>query len=576
MAAIMRPILQAMKLYAGGYCKMVVIEVKEFLRSHSSIQFIGLALTPACNYSCFLGDKEFETLTITGEANERQILESLRRYTNRSVYMHATLRALFPSTSEMSLPREDLLKLILLALKQNPDDADVYDAGLSCVFNLLNHELGTKVHPTCLKEIVNRTLQAMTNFPRDVKYCAATAADDGHPSVSMRTINVINSLEVGLEMVSPNIARKSPLQWGDMDVQIQKLAVYILYRLRKKKILEDMISDFDNAATLIMESLCSFDVPGMTYRCVYMLSSLTAKISTSDIVLRNRMDLCFYNGANNRELPDGKIIFGSSITQYIKYGIERIKTKISIDLGSNRRYIQKVLQIVEKSIVNHQIELFLEDLLFMFGNLTVNSSVACQVFVSEGGFELFLRLFQTSHDLASCEKEEVEHLLLQTLFNMVTEEELHPSIMCLDLLLVLKQLMQSDFNFVKFMAATVLSQLACKGENKRFMEDSKTGILDHLNRLGLSWQHPEEQLIYCRSLNIFFPLLNCFETPAVQLWALRLIEHSCMKNGQLYCRMLEDEGGITILCKLAEDSQTNESAVRIIRAILQMVEQNTQ
>ncbi|KAL3887085.1 hypothetical protein ACJMK2_027041 [Sinanodonta woodiana] len=129
----------------------------QFLKSHYNIQFLGLALTRACRYPLFLGDKDSElktNITVTGEANERQLLECLRRYAaNRQTYVK---RALFK-----------LYSLLLLAIKQNPNHNVIQALALSCILNLLKTELEPNVHPSCLKDIVCHTLRAMANFPRN-------------------------------------------------------------------------------------------------------------------------------------------------------------------------------------------------------------------------------------------------------------------------------------------------------------------------------------------------------------------------------------------------------------------------
>ena len=38
----------------------------------------------------------------------------------------------------------------------------------------------------------------------------------------------------------------------------------------------------------------------------------------------------------------------------------------------------------------------------------------------------------------------------------------------------------------------------------------------------------------CRSFNPFFPLLECFHTPGVQLWAAWAMQHVCSKNGKTH------------------------------------------
>lgn len=50
---------------------------------------------------------------MTGEATLKQLMESLRRYTPRSVYVQKTLFKLFGLSSGLSEPREDIIKVLI-------------------------------------------------------------------------------------------------------------------------------------------------------------------------------------------------------------------------------------------------------------------------------------------------------------------------------------------------------------------------------------------------------------------------------------------------------------------------------
>ena len=52
---------------------------------------------------------------VTGEANEEQLLESLRRYTNRAIYVQRTLYHLFSVTQFFDQARLDIVKVRLTA-----------------------------------------------------------------------------------------------------------------------------------------------------------------------------------------------------------------------------------------------------------------------------------------------------------------------------------------------------------------------------------------------------------------------------------------------------------------------------
>lgn len=50
---------------------------------------------------------------MTGEATLKQLMESLRRYTPRSVYVQKTLFKLFGLSSGLAEPREDIIKVLI-------------------------------------------------------------------------------------------------------------------------------------------------------------------------------------------------------------------------------------------------------------------------------------------------------------------------------------------------------------------------------------------------------------------------------------------------------------------------------
>ncbi|KAL3887221.1 hypothetical protein ACJMK2_027168 [Sinanodonta woodiana] len=187
----------------------------QFLKSHSNIQFLGLALTQACRYPLFLGDKDSELKTN--------------------------------------------ITLLLLVIKQHPNHNMIQEFALSCILNLLDTELGPNVHPSCLKDIVCHTLRAMANFPRNQ--------------------------------------------------QIQTSAVYTLFTLFRKRILQN----------------------------------------------------------------------------------------ISTDLGSDSRYMKKLLQLLDHSALNVGDQIAVDSILVALGNFTEHSLRACQVLVAEGGLDTFMRMFKRTN-----------------------------------------------------------------------------------------------------------------------------------------------------------------------------------
>nr|XP_029132003.1 protein zer-1 homolog [Labrus bergylta] len=70
-------------------------------------------------------------------------------------------------------------------------------------------------------------------------------------------------------------------------------------------------------------------------------------------------------------------------------------------------------------------------------------------------------------------------------------------------------------------------------------------------------------MVAYRSFNPFFPLLECFHTPGVQLWAAWAMQHVCSKNAARYCSMLLEEGGLQQLELVHTHPQTHKD-VRLL------------
>ncbi len=68
-----------------------------FIQHHPRLSFIGLMLTEViCSNPYFVNNKD---LIVTGKANEKQILEALKRYMQRPTYIQKALYNLFYLTT---------------------------------------------------------------------------------------------------------------------------------------------------------------------------------------------------------------------------------------------------------------------------------------------------------------------------------------------------------------------------------------------------------------------------------------------------------------------------------------------
>ncbi|XP_076463188.1 protein zyg-11 homolog B-like [Babylonia areolata] len=444
-----------------------------YLESHPSLRFLGLALTKACEYS-LVSDEAVELrddMRVTGEGTVKQILESLRRYVLRPVFVQKTLFKLFGFSSGLAEPRQDIIKAVLPGMKKHPRQLGVQMAATACLYNLTKGDVGPKIHPACLMEVITVTLDAMENFPNHQ--------------------------------------------------QLQKNA---LLTLCSDRILQDISFDRYRCARLVVECLCTFEDSSMNRMSVAICSILAAKISTEQ----------------------------------------------TSSLGSKPRYMKKLLQLVKGRMETRIIDITLKFTLSALWNLTDESPPTCSVFLGENGLELFMMMLQMLEEVDSDSRVQVETKILGLLNNIAEVKTLRQELMREDFIMLVKRLLHTRQIDVSYFAAGIIAHLASDGEEawRGIAAMEREEILEELGQVVLAWEQPQGEMVAYRSFSPFFPLLDCFDTPSVQLWALWAIQHVCSRNGERYCPLLNEEGGVEKIQRLKTTYPADTSLSKISANIL--------
>ncbi|XP_035739277.1 protein zyg-11 homolog B-like [Vespa mandarinia] len=207
-------------------------DLKEFIKAHPHLKFLGLVHSDTCYEDSLINpeNKDYKPdLIVSGTATESQILEALRRYTCRSVYVQKCLFNLFRLTPNFFEPRVDVIKLVLPGMREHPQEFRVQMAATACLYNLTKGESAIMIHPSILKQIVDLTLTAMESYPTHY--------------------------------------------------QLQKNT---LLTLCSDRILQDVAFDKYRCARLVMNCLSTFDDASMNRMSVAICSILAAKISTAE------------------------------------------------------------------------------------------------------------------------------------------------------------------------------------------------------------------------------------------------------------------------------------------------------
>lgn len=221
----------------SGKEEILVPQLLAFVSAHPDLTFLGLVLTEACKDPVFrdISHPEHQTrLATSGFGSETQILEALRRYLARPQYIQKTLYYLFKMTTgnyepkiDMAVPRVDIIARVLCCAREYPTVFPIQMAATACLFNLSKSDLGAKIHPKILKEIVKADLDAMETFP-----------------------------------------------------QHQQLQKNVLLTICSDRILQEVNFDKYRCAKLVLDCLCSWQDHSMNRMSVAICSILAAKIST--------------------------------------------------------------------------------------------------------------------------------------------------------------------------------------------------------------------------------------------------------------------------------------------------------
>ncbi|XP_073348260.1 protein zyg-11 homolog isoform X2 [Pagrus major] len=200
--------------------------VRAFVEARAGLVFMGLLATGASSCDILTSQK---TLKVTGEANENQVCEALRRYRDRECFIREALIHLYNLITDIDSPRPDMLQLVLSGMQSHPTSLHVHLVATACVFNLTTQDLAEAMPVSLLSSTVTQLLYAMKTFPNHQ--------------------------------------------------QVQKNC---LLALCSDYILQDVPFDKYLAATLVINWLSSHEDPTLQRMAVAVISILVAKLSTEE------------------------------------------------------------------------------------------------------------------------------------------------------------------------------------------------------------------------------------------------------------------------------------------------------
>nr|XP_060629504.1 protein zyg-11 homolog B-like isoform X2 [Anolis sagrei ordinatus] len=443
--------------------------VEAFVRQHPRMRFVGLLGTEA-GYTEFLSGEG--ALKVSGGENEMQISEALKRYSERACFVKEAFFHLFTQTCFLRITKPEILKLVIIGMRNHPLDLAVQLTASACALNLTRQGLAADMPVRLLSNVIQLLLKAMETFPEQQ--------------------------------------------------QIQKNCLLSLSNVR---ILQDVPFNSFAAAKFVVQWLCNQENQHIQRIAVNIISILALKLSDEQAA--------------------------------------QLTSEFYIVVG-------KLLEIIEQKTNQIELDTTFHFTLSALWNLTDESPTTCRHFIDNKGLELFMRVLETfSSD--SC----IQHKVLGLLNNVAEVRELHPRLMQKDFIDHVNGLLSSAEMEVGYFSAGIIANLLSRGEQAWTLSQTlRRSLIEKLHSVLLKWPTPECKMVALpayRSLRAFYPLLDCFALPGVQIWAAWAILHICCKTPARYCAMLIEENGLQHLYNIKENDQSDPDVRFLTTEILSYV-----
>ncbi|KAL7985077.1 hypothetical protein Chor_003647 [Crotalus horridus] len=233
--------------------------------------------------------------------------------------------------------------------------------------------------------------------------------------------------------------------------------------------------------------------------------------------------------------------------------------------------VGKLLEIIEQKTNQTELDTTFHFTLRALWNLTDEASTMCAHFMNNKGLELFLDVLEIFSSDSS-----IQHKALGLLNNVAEVRELHPRLMQKDFVDRVSELLNSAEIEVSYFAAGITANLLSRGEQAWTLSQKlRRSLIEKLHSTLLKWPTPECKMVALpayRSLKPFYPLLDCFALPGVQIWAAWAILHVCCKTPAKYCAMLIEENGLQHLYNIKENEQSDPDVRYLTTEVLSYVE----
>jgi len=242
-------------------------------------------------------------------------------------------------------------------------------------------------------------------------------------------------------------------------------------------------------------------------------------------------------------------------------------------LVGNLGAMEKMLNIIKEKLHANICDDVMETAWSTMWNVTDETPVNCERFLSGSGMYLFLKCKERFP-----EKADLLRNMMGLLGNVAEVPELRHKLMTKEFVEEFSFLLDStsDGIEVSYNAAGVLAHMASDGPDSwTIAVPAREQVLERMVRAVNRWNLETKRNINYRSFEPIIRLLRISHTPECQLWAIWALANLTKVDAAKYCRLVEDEGGLELVeemlnanCEMVKTSQP------LVRELAQVVRSN--
>nr|CDS33552.1 eri1 exoribonuclease 3 [Hymenolepis microstoma] len=169
----------------GNQFSLKLVDVKNFIKNHPNLEFVGLAAWPSRQYHELQGiyqlSLDYPHIAMTGDRGEKLLLATLIRNKDRRIYLQNAFHNIFEETASRDWLNPDLLAAVLRVMRLHMNKQDMILAGTAVVYNLTRGEQSAQLPLDLLNRAVSTTLTSIEHHQEQVqllKNCFLTLCSD--------------------------------------------------------------------------------------------------------------------------------------------------------------------------------------------------------------------------------------------------------------------------------------------------------------------------------------------------------------------------------------------------------------